>query len=306
VRVGVVILPEARWSEAEGWWREAEALGFDHAWTYDHLGWRSLVDRPWFDAMTTLTAAATVTRTLPLGTLVSSANTRRPPSFVREIITVDDVSDGRFRLGLGSGGTGNYDNVVFGGEPVSARDRAEQFGEFVECLDRLLVEPRADFRGGHVSAVDARSHPGCVQQPRVPFVIGALGPRAMRLAVDYGQAWVTTGRGAESEDEFWAGVAGLARRFTEVATEAGRDPDDLDRMLLLDAAAPTFSLTSPSTFEDHVGRAADLGFTDVVVHRPRPDGVYAGDLAVYEQVATHILPTLREKVPSPVNNPGPA
>lgn len=292
MRVGVVILPEARWSEAADWWQEAETLGFDHGWTYDHLGWRTLVDHPWFDAMATLTAAATVTERLPLGTLVSSPNTRRPASFVREIITVDDVSQGRFRLGLGSGGTGNYDNEVFGEPTMATRDRTEQFAEFVECLDLLLVEQRADFQGRHVTARDARSRPGCVQSPRVPFVIGALGPRAMRLAVDHGQAWVTTGWNGATDDEFWAGVAQLAARFEEVAAEAERAPDTIDRILLLGGAAPTFSLTSRATFEDQVGRAADLGFTDVVVHRPRPDGVYAGDLKVYEEVAADVLPAL--------------
>jgi alkanesulfonate monooxygenase SsuD/methylene tetrahydromethanopterin reductase-like flavin-dependent oxidoreductase (luciferase family) len=293
VRVGVAILPEARWAQAGTWWHDAEALGFDHAWTYDHLGWRSLVDHPWFDAMGTLTAAATVTERLPLGTLVSSPNTRRPASFVREIITVDDVSEGRFRLGLGSGGTGNYDNTVFGDEAISTRHRTEQFSEFVQCLDRLLIDERADFRGLHITALDARSRPGCVQRPRVPFVIGALGPRAMGLAADLGQAWVTTGRDGEDDDRYWTGVADLAHSFEDVCEERGRDHESIDRMLLLDAAGPTFSLTSRATFEDQVGRAADLGFTDVVVHRPRPEGVYAGDLAVYEDIATEVLPTLR-------------
>jgi alkanesulfonate monooxygenase SsuD/methylene tetrahydromethanopterin reductase-like flavin-dependent oxidoreductase (luciferase family) len=288
----VVILPEARWSEASAWWRQAEAAGFDHAWTYDHLGWRSLVDHPWFDAMVTLTAAATVTTTLPLGTLVSSPNTRHPAALVREVIAVDDVSGGRLRLGLGSGGTGNYDNRVFGEPPVAAGERTERFEEFVECLDRLLVEQRVDYRGRHITAVDARSRPGCVQRPRVPFVVGALGPRAMRLAARYGQAWVTTGRPAGSDDEFWADLTTLAGRFAVVADEAGRDPADIDRMLLLDAAAPTFSLTSRAVFEDQVGRATDLGFTDVIVHRPRTAGVYAGDLTVYDEVATEVLPAL--------------
>ena len=292
MRVGVAILPEARWSEARSWWRDAEAMGFDHAWTYDHLGWRSLVDHAWFDAMATLTAAATVTERIPLGTLVSSPNTRRPPSFVREIVTVDDVSGGRFRLGLGSGGTGNYDNTVFGDEPISRGERTEQFAEFVQCLDRLLVDERADFRGRHVTALDARSRPGCVQRPRVPFVIGALGRRAMRLAADHGQAWVTTGRG-DDDDAFWAAAADLVHDFERVCDEQGRDHGTIDRMLLLDAAGTTFSLTSRATFEDQLSRAAELGFTDLVTHRPRPEGIYAGDLAVYEQVATDVLPTLK-------------
>ena len=62
VRFGVIILPDQRWQQAARRWRLAEDYGFDHAWTYDHLGWRTLVDGPWFDAVPTLTAAATVSR----------------------------------------------------------------------------------------------------------------------------------------------------------------------------------------------------------------------------------------------------
>ncbi|MGH3622618.1 MAG: LLM class flavin-dependent oxidoreductase, partial [Sciscionella sp.] len=57
MRVGVVILPEHRWWVAEPKWRAVEQYGFDHAWTYDHLGWRSLVDETWFGAVPTLAAA---------------------------------------------------------------------------------------------------------------------------------------------------------------------------------------------------------------------------------------------------------
>ncbi|HEX9382886.1 MAG TPA: hypothetical protein VF908_05760 [Gemmatimonadaceae bacterium] len=58
MRIGVLILPELPWSTAQSLWRRAEELGFDHAWTYDHLAWRSLRDAPWFGAMPTLAAAA--------------------------------------------------------------------------------------------------------------------------------------------------------------------------------------------------------------------------------------------------------
>ena len=78
LRVGLVILPEHRWVEAAPRWRAAEEYGFDHVWTYDHLGWRSLVDGPWFDAVATLTAAATVTGRIRLGTFVASPNFRHP------------------------------------------------------------------------------------------------------------------------------------------------------------------------------------------------------------------------------------
>ena len=58
MRFGITILPELRWADAQHRWRRAEELGFDHAWTYDHIGWRDLVEGPWFDAVPTLTAAA--------------------------------------------------------------------------------------------------------------------------------------------------------------------------------------------------------------------------------------------------------
>ena len=47
MRVGIIILPDRPWREAKDLWRRAEAYGFDHVWTYDHLGWRDLVDGPY-------------------------------------------------------------------------------------------------------------------------------------------------------------------------------------------------------------------------------------------------------------------
>src|SRR5204863_7892682 len=76
VRFGVVILPEERWSVAGRTWQRAESLGFDHAWTYDHLAWRSLRDRPWFAAVPVLVAAAAATTRIRLGPLVASPNFR--------------------------------------------------------------------------------------------------------------------------------------------------------------------------------------------------------------------------------------
>jgi alkanesulfonate monooxygenase SsuD/methylene tetrahydromethanopterin reductase-like flavin-dependent oxidoreductase (luciferase family) len=95
VRVGIVILPDERWSVAARRWRLAEEYGFAHAWTYDHLGWRSLVDGPWFDAVPTLTAAALETSRIRLGTLVASPNFRHPVPFARQVTALDDISGGR-------------------------------------------------------------------------------------------------------------------------------------------------------------------------------------------------------------------
>ncbi|MEJ3745724.1 LLM class flavin-dependent oxidoreductase [Actinomycetes bacterium KLBMP 9797] len=293
MRVGIVILPDQRWSEASRRWRRAEEYGFDHAWTYDHIGWRDLVDGPWFDAVPVLTAAALATSRIRIGTMVASPNFRHPVHFAREVTALDDISGGRLTLGLGAGGMG-YDAAVLGQPTLTPRQRVDRFGEFLSLLDGLLREGRADFAGQHYRAVDARSTPGCVQRPRAPFVVAANGPRAMRLAARYGQGWVTTGAHSDDLGAWWRSVAESATRFDDALAAAGRGPGAIDRMLSLDAA-PVFSLSSAAFFAEAAGRAADLGFTDVITHWPRENSWYAGSESVLEEVATNVLPSRRSR-----------
>jgi hypothetical protein len=290
VRTGIVILPEHRWWVAEPKWRAAEEYGFDHAWTYDHLGWRTLVDEPWFSAVPTLTAAAAVTSRIRLGTFVASPNFRHPVPFARELLTVDDVCDGRFTLGVGAGGAG-YDTTVLGGRPLTPKDRTARFVEFVDLLDRLLTTERTTYEGTWFSAHEARNAPGCVQRPRIPFLVAANGPKAMDVAARYGTGWVTIGPPTEDLDEWWHGVAEMAKRFRAVLESIGREKSTIDWHLSPDSS-PLYTLSSVECFRDVAGRAAELGFTDVVTHWPRADGVYAGSEAVLEQVAADVLPTL--------------
>jgi alkanesulfonate monooxygenase SsuD/methylene tetrahydromethanopterin reductase-like flavin-dependent oxidoreductase (luciferase family) len=292
MRAGIVILPDARWSVAARRWRLAEEYGFAHAWTYDHLGWRSLVDGPWFDAIPTLTAAAQVTSRIRLGTLVASPNFRHPVPFAREVTAIDDISGGRVLLGVGAGAGGSsFDTTVLGRPALSTKARTDRFTEFVVLLDQLLREDRVTWHGEYYAAVDARSTPGCVQAPRVPFVVAANGPRTRRLAARCGQGWITTGGPSEDLAGWWRVVADFGQRFTDELVAAGRDPSSVDRYLSLDASQ-VYSLSSVGAFADAVGRAAALGFTDVVTHWPRRDDWYAGDEAVLEAVAAEVLPTL--------------
>ncbi|MEP7054376.1 MAG: LLM class flavin-dependent oxidoreductase [Actinomycetota bacterium] len=294
MRVGIVILPDQRWSHARERWRRAEEYGFDNGWTYDHLGWRDLVDGPWFDSVATLTAAATVTTRLRLGTFVASPNFRHPVHFAREIAALDDISGGRATIGLGAGGI-DFDARVLGGEPFTPRARVDRFAEFVELLDLVLTQERTTWHGEYFSAVDARSTPGCVQSPRVPFLVAATGPRAMRIAAQYGQSWVTTGPKTDDFETWWREVGSLSELFRDAVDTAGRRQVDVRRTLNLDSA-PIYSLSSVGAFEDAVGRAAALGFTDVVTHWPRESSWYAGSESVLESVAADVLPRLGRSV----------
>jgi alkanesulfonate monooxygenase SsuD/methylene tetrahydromethanopterin reductase-like flavin-dependent oxidoreductase (luciferase family) len=290
VRFGVVILPDQRWQDAARRWRLAEEYGFDHAWTYDHLGWRSLVDGPWFDAVPTLTAAAMVTSRIRLGTFVASPNFRHPVSFARQLTALDDISGGRLTLGLGAGASGraSYDNGVLGDPELTARQRVDRFAEFAELLDLLLRTDHVTWAGQYYRAVDARTLPGCVQRPRVPFLMAANGPRSIALAARFGDGWVTTGRPSDDLAAWWRGVGAGLRRLDEALIAVGRDAARVPKYLSVDAAG-VYGLSSVGYFADAAGRAAELGFTDVVTHWPRPDGPYAGRESVLAAAAAELL-----------------
>ncbi|HEY0248574.1 MAG TPA: LLM class flavin-dependent oxidoreductase [Gryllotalpicola sp.] len=294
MRFGIVILPQYPWPAAGRMWKKAEELGFDHAWTYDHLAWRDLADQPWGATIPTLTAAALATTTIRLGTFVTSPNFRHPVPFAKDLATLDEIAGGRFILGVGSGAARSFDSAVLGEPELTARQRHERYVEFVELLDRLLRFEQGEqadaggisYAGEWYRAVGARMVGAPAQSPRMPFAVAASGPKGLELAARFGAAWTTLGSWGVDAAAWWRGVAELVERFEEAAVRAGRDPQTIERHLSLDATdGSRFALASVGAFEDMVGRAAELGFTDVVMHWPRAEGDYAGDEKVLDEAS---------------------
>ncbi|KPC65481.1 LLM class flavin-dependent oxidoreductase [Streptomyces chattanoogensis] len=290
-RLSTLILPVRRWHEGgREQWQRAEELGFHAAYTYDHLAWRSFRDQAWFGALPTLTAAATATSRLRLGTMVTSPNFRHPVTLAKELITLDDISGGRITLGIGAGSNG-FDATTLAQEPWSPRERTARFGEFVPLLDRLLTEDAVSHQGTYYSAEEARNIPGCVQRPRIPFAIAATGPRGLRLAARHGQAWVTTGdpkvSATGTPEDSLAAVQSQLEKLEKECVEVGRDIAELDKVFLTgftpDGGRPLESLDA---FVDFAGRHIALGFHEIVIHAPIPDSVFAADQKVFERIAT--------------------
>lgn len=279
MRHGIVLLTDLPWREAAPRWRAVDEMGFHTAWTYDHLIWGGLPDSPWAAALPTLAAAAGVTTRIRLGTYVSSPNNHHPYAFAREIQAVDDISAGRFVCGLGTGG--DIDARVLGAD-LTLRERVDRFHEFVPLLRRLLREDHVDHAGPSYATRDARTLP---HPTDVPFVVAANGPRSLRLAAEQGDGWATYGGQGDTLDAWFAHVGSLAARFADAEAAAGRS--GLTRILSLDSS-PQFSMESVGVYEEMVGRAAALGFTDIVTHWPREEGPYAGDVAVLDQVAARL------------------
>lgn len=320
MRHGICILPEFPWSEAEALWRRAEEMGFDHAWTYDHLVFGGMPDSPWHSTVATLTAAAMVTERIGLGTLVTSPNFRHPVALARDVMTLEDISGGRMLLGVGAGG--DVDSQILG-EELTRGQRSRRFREFVPLLDRCLREDHVSHDGTFYRAVDARTH----LPTATPLLVAADGPRAMALAARYGTGWITTGPSSgpwperRTDERWWQGLAQASARLTEAeqaaAEQTSSDPTSadqapseqapteqapsvqapsvqapsdqaptsprppLDRYLSLDSSGPDVQ-RSVTFLTEQVGRAEELGFTDVILHWPRPEPPYTGDLRVLE------------------------
>jgi alkanesulfonate monooxygenase SsuD/methylene tetrahydromethanopterin reductase-like flavin-dependent oxidoreductase (luciferase family) len=278
--VGVVVLPVLRWPSSGALLARLEAAGLATAWLYDHLTWRDMRDTPWFATVPYLAAAATVTSTIRLGTMVSSANFRHPVSFAKEAMTLDDVAGGRLLLGIGAG-AGVADEVALGQVPWTRGERTARFEEFVAHLDTLLASPATErLDGRFYAARGARTIPGCIQAPRVPFAIAASGPRGMALAARHGAAWITLGHPAWP-DELSPAEHDRILREQLVALERAldrerRDPASIER-IHLSAPNREHPWASEQALHDHRGRLGELGFDEVVIHYPHPGSPFELD-----------------------------
>ncbi|HEV3450031.1 MAG TPA: TIGR03560 family F420-dependent LLM class oxidoreductase [Acidimicrobiia bacterium] len=176
------------WSAADAWDRtvalaqQAEQLGYEHLWVYDHV---ETVPRREpthvFEAFTTLAALSQRTATIRLGQLVTCAAYRNAGLLAKEAAGLDVLSGGRLILGLG-GGWYDREYQAYGYEFPSARERLEILDETVQAVRALWSEPTVTFVGKHVRLDGAYCDPKPLQA-RPPIWIGGGGERVtLRIA----------------------------------------------------------------------------------------------------------------------------
>lgn len=249
--------------------RAAESAGVRTVWTYDHLTWPLLAGNPWYGCVPLLAAAAVVTSRVRLGVQVATPNYRHPVPFAKELMTLDQLSGGRIDVGVGAGAEGP-DARVLGSPPGTPRERMDRFAEWLGLLDELLCSPVTTVRGERYAAIDAHQLPGCVQSPRMPFTVAGTGPRSLRLAARHGQAWITYGPygPAVGADEWFAALSQQGRQLDDALGESRSV-----RRIAQFAVTVTWPFESAGRYQDTVGRLEELGFDEVSVHWPRPDGL---------------------------------
>ena len=145
---------------------------------------------PWHDYASVLAAFAEATSQIRPAPLVAQIPMRDPATFARQIVAIDNVSNGRVEAGLGLGLTVDPGYEIVGAPNWSNRERADRFGEYIEIVDDLMRTGRCDFTGEFYRVNSAAVHPS-VQDPRPPITIAAMGPRMMRYAAQFADTWNT-------------------------------------------------------------------------------------------------------------------
>jgi alkanesulfonate monooxygenase SsuD/methylene tetrahydromethanopterin reductase-like flavin-dependent oxidoreductase (luciferase family) len=174
------------WPEQRAFGVEMERLGFDGLSIPDHL---MTGNGATMECLTTLTALAGETEDVYLYPKTINNPLRHPPFLAKTAATVDNISDGRLKLGMGAGWKDD-EALAYGYDWPSAPDRLREMEETVELTKRLWTEAEVTYEGEYVSVDGAVCKPHPVQDPRPPIMVGGGGEEfTLRIAAKHADCW---------------------------------------------------------------------------------------------------------------------
>ena len=227
LKVGIQ-LPEVerdvRWPELLDMTRAIEDLGFDSVWVGEHLlyRWEDRPARGPWEAWTLLAAIAASTSRIELGPLVACTNFHNPALLAKQAATIDELSGGRFVLGLGAG----WNEPEFRAYGYPYDHRIDRFEEAFTIIRTLLREGAIDFDGRWYQARDCELLPRGPRAAGPPLMIGSSGPRMLRMTMPYADSWNSWYDDVENRPE---GVPPIRALVDEACREVGRDPAQVER-----------------------------------------------------------------------------
>jgi F420-dependent oxidoreductase-like protein len=266
------------WDPAEAWSRtidlarDAEALGFESLWVFDHF--HTLpepTDEITFESFSQLTALAMATERVRLGHMVVCSGFRNPALTAKLASTIDVISGGRFELGIGAGWKED-EWLAYGYGFPSTGERIGAFGEHLEVITRMLAPGRATWEGERVQVRDAVNEPRGIQD-HIPVIVGGNGRRR------------TAGLAVKHADELnlvFLDPDEVAERMPEVRAkceDAGRDPGSLRFSVY--TYDDDFRHPGPQRVE-LIGRFAEIGVDRIVCFPTRYDPTAAAQHAFAE------------------------
>lgn len=178
--------PAAAWARSVELAVDAERLGFESLWVFDHFHTvPEPTDEITFESFSTLSALAMATSRVRLGHMVVCTGFRNPALTAKLSSTLDVISGGRFELGIGAGWKEDeWLAYGYGFPPLG--ERMDAFADHLEVITRMLAPGRATFEGRHARVRDAYNVPKGIQQ-HIPIIVGGNGrERTAGLAVKFG------------------------------------------------------------------------------------------------------------------------
>ena len=199
-------------------------MGLDTVWTADEIVWR-IPDWPgprgWWECLTMTGAVAASTSSIQVGTWVLSALHRNPGMIASAAETLDEISGGRFVLGLGAGHHGGGAREF--GYPADMT--VSRYAESLEIVVPMLRGETATFEGEYHRAEGAVVLPHGPRAGRVPLMLGGHSPRTMTLAAKHADVWSAFATTSSLPSAFEP----LTEALDRICESIGRDPASIGR-----------------------------------------------------------------------------
>ncbi len=212
---------EVRWPELAEMARRIEDGGFDSIWVGDHLLYRDDQDElgPW-EAWSQMAAIAAITQRVEIGPLVAATSFHSPAMLAKKAITLDEISNGRFILGLGAG----WNEAEYRAFGFPFDRRASRFEEAFEIIRRLVAGERVDFSGEFYHVEESVLLPTGPRPGGPPLLIGSEGPRMLSITAPYMSMWNAWYAWYGNRPE---GLPPLLAKVDAALVAAGRDPSEV-------------------------------------------------------------------------------
>jgi len=224
-----VVLPSAvaTYPEVRDVALECERFGYDSVWLNDHMyeGWLPPEKHahPYLDCWTLLPALAVSTKSIRLGTMVTSNTFRHPALLAKMSITLDIISEGRLDFGIGAGDL-PIEHETYGIEYPPDSERISRLHEALHVILSMWTEEKTRFKGNFYEIKEPPCWPKPVQKPHPPIWIGSIsGKRRMvRLAAEFADNFNVLSGSPESYREKMETLGNFCR-------EIGRDSRNIRR-----------------------------------------------------------------------------
>ena len=208
----------ANWDTLSTITKETEHLGYDSIWVSDHF--ISPSGRPYgLEAWTVLSALASSTHEIRLGTYVLCNQFRHPSLVAKMAATLDNISKGRLELGIGAGWFKD-EHIAFGFGWEKHPARIKRLREAVEIIEKLWTEKHVHYDGQYFQLKDATSEPKPLQEPYPPVWIGGDSVAIRRVVAEVGDGWIPV---LPTPKELASGVL----EIREIMKHVGREPQRL-------------------------------------------------------------------------------